>query len=84
MSREELLRIRKEKLRKEIESAKRILKSGIEPLRIADQFIDDTFKLIENGIISRNPNADLEEIQNLVRQNLVLKDKIKLLRKKRG
>jgi hypothetical protein len=59
LTRKELYYIRKEKLKREIESAKRVLERGIEPLKIADQFIHNTFKLIEDEIIRRNPGLDL-------------------------
>ena len=81
LSREELLFIRKEKLKREIESAKRILESGIEPLKIADQFIHDTFKLIEEGIKRRNPDVNSEGVKKKVKDNLALIDKIKSYKK---
>ncbi len=83
LSREELLFIRKEKVKLEIESAKRILECGIEPLKIADQFIHNSFKLMEDGIIKRNPEANTEEIKNIIKKNLALKEKIKSFKKKR-
>jgi len=81
LTRKELYYIRKEKLKKEIESAKRVLERGIEPLKVADQFIHNTFKLIEDGIISRNPEISPKEVSKIVKKNLALIEKIKSLRK---
>ncbi len=82
LSRKELYSIRKDKLLREIESAKRLIESGIEPLKVADKFIHNTFKLIEDGIIIRNPGLSPEEVQKKVRENLELIDKIKFHRKR--
>ena len=61
-SRDELDQIRKKKLKMAIISAKRILQKG-KVLEIADKFIHETIKLMENGIIKRNPNLTQKEIQ---------------------
>ena len=82
LSREELLLIRKEKVKLEIASAKRILESGVEPLKVADQFIHNSFKLMEDGIIKRNPKANSEKIKKIVKANLALMEKIKSFKKK--
>ena len=84
LSRQELYSIRKDKLLREIEAAKRLIESGIEPLKVADEFIHDTFKLMEYGIIRRYPELNPKEVKKKVRENLVLIEKIKSLRKKRG
>ena len=74
----------KDKLLREIEAAKRLIESGIEPLKVADEFIHDTFKLMEDGIIRRYPELNPKEVKIKVRENLVLIEKIKSLRKRRG
>ena len=82
ITKEELFALRKEKLRKEIESAQRLLKKGIEPLKIADQFIHDMFKLMEDGISRRNPHLNKNEVRQKIRDNLKLAENIKSHRKR--
>jgi hypothetical protein len=83
LSRDSLALIRKEKLLKEIESARKLLEQGIEPLKVADQFFHDTFKIIEQGIIDKNPEFTKEEIKQKVLENINFANKIKS-RRKRG
>lgn len=56
ITRNELYSIRKEKLQREIYAAKRLLQKKIEPIEIADTFIHNMIKIMEDGISSRNPN----------------------------
>ena len=82
LSRKELYSIRKEKLRKEIESAKNLSVKGIDPLKVADEFIHNIFKLMEDGISRRNPELNTKEIHQKIRESLAIKEKIKSLRKR--
>lgn len=77
ISRKELYLIRKEKLLKEIQSAKRLMEKDVEPLRIADEFIHGMFKLMEDGITRRNPNLSKKEIDKKIREILTFTEKIK-------
>ncbi len=82
ISRDSLYLIRKEKLLKEIESARRLLEQGIEPLKVADQFIRDTFRIVEQGIIEKNPELTKKEIKQIVLENMAYMNKIKSHRKR--
>lgn len=80
-TRDELYLIRKQKLKNEILSGKKLLKN-IEPLKIADEFIHNIFKLMENGFFKRNSNLNQEEIQKMIRNSLLISKKIEGLRKR--
>ncbi len=80
-SRNELDSIRKKKLKIEILSAKRLLKNT-ELLKIADQFIHNSFKIMENGFIKRNPTLNQDEIKKKIRESLLFSQKIEKLRKR--
>ncbi|NVM36242.1 MAG: hypothetical protein HWN81_11660 [Candidatus Lokiarchaeota archaeon] len=82
LSQENLLLIRKEKLRKNIESASRLLNTKKEPLEIADLFIHNTFKLVEDGILNRFPHMNAEEVKEKVKESLVLSAKLKKVKKR--
>ena len=82
LSRDSLYLIRKEKLLKEIESARRLLKQGVEPLKVADKFIRDTFRIVEQGIIEKNPELTKKDIKQKVLENLAYANKIKSHRKR--
>ncbi|MBY8981496.1 MAG: hypothetical protein KGD57_00985 [Candidatus Lokiarchaeota archaeon] len=77
ISKHNLFLIRKEKLKKEILSAKRILQDKREPLDVADDFISNTFKLIEESTKKRNPNLSDQEIFLKIKSNISLFTKIK-------
>ncbi len=81
-SRNELFFIRKEKLKIGIISAKKLLGHS-EPLKVADEFIHDIIELMENGLKGRFPNLNREEVQKMIKNNLLLSKKIKKS-KKRG
>ena len=83
ISREKLAEIIKEKLKKEIESARRLLKSGIEPLKVADGFIHDIFKMMEEGFYRRNPNLSIEEINLKIDDNIRFIERLKRNKKRR-
>jgi hypothetical protein len=82
LSRDSLYLIRKEKLLKEIESARRLLEQGIEPLKVADQFIHDTFRIVEQGIKEKYPKWTKNEIKQKVLEIIANANKIKSLRKR--
>ena len=73
---------RKEKLLKEIETARKLLEEGIEPLKVADNFFHDTFKIIEQGIMDNNPEFTIEEVKKKVRENINFAYKIKSHRRR--
>ena len=81
-TRKELYSIRREKLRKEIESAKNLSDKGIEPLKVADEFIHNIFKLLEDGISRRNPELNTREVHQKIRERLAIIEKIKSFRKR--
>jgi lipoate-protein ligase A len=72
-----LLEIRKEKLRAEIETAKRIKEKGINPIDVLDELVAELFKLMEIGIIEKHPNLNEKELLSLVRQQIQLNEKYK-------
>jgi len=82
-SKEELTEIRKEKLRTEIESATRILQSGIEPLEVADSFFHDTLHILEEGLRNRNPGLSDKEVTQKIEDSLNFIKKIKSKRPRR-
>ena len=82
ISQKNLLLIRKEKVRKNIESACRLLNTGKEPLEIADLFIHSIFKIVEDGMLNRFPQLSMEDVKEKVKENLALS--IKLKKSKRG
>ena len=77
LTREELYSIRKEKLRTEIEAAKRLLQKKIEPIEIADNFFHNTIKIIEDGILSRNPYLTREDLYQRIVENFNIAENIK-------
>lgn len=77
IARNELYLIRKEKLRKEIDAAKRLLEKKVEPIEIADNFIHNMIKIIEDGISSRHPDLKPEEIYQKTVENFIIAEKIK-------
>jgi len=81
-SRKELGLIRKEKLRKEIASAKRLLNENIEPLQIADEFLHGVIILMQDEIYRTNPNLNQKEILQKLRDNAAFLEKLKKLRKR--
>ncbi len=82
VSQDILFKIRKEKIHIEIESAKKIINSGVEPLTIADNFLHSVFLLLKNGILERDPNIDIEAVNKMIRKNMLLTMHIKSLQKK--
>jgi len=77
ISRKELYKIRKKKIKDEITAAKRILKRDIEPLEIADKFLHESFKLMKEGLSNQYPDLSEEQLNQKIRQILSLQEKIK-------
>ncbi|MHA1729316.1 MAG: hypothetical protein ACTSWY_11370 [Promethearchaeota archaeon] len=82
LNRDELYSIRKEKLRKEIEAARRILNQKIKPLQIADELIHDSFELLRDGILNQFPGLKEKELHQKIKKNLLLRTKFKLKKKR--
>ncbi len=82
ISRSNLHKLRKKKIKDEIEAAIRLLKRDIEPLEIADKFMYNNFKLMKDGISNRYPELTEKEIELKIIETLSFTEKIKSLRKK--
>lgn len=82
ISRNNLYLLRKQKVKKEIEAAKRLIKKDVDILEIADKFIHEVFELMKEGISMRNVKLSEEEIQKIVRNNVTFKEKIRSNRKR--
>ncbi|TFF86066.1 MAG: hypothetical protein EU551_02700 [Promethearchaeota archaeon] len=76
-TRNELFEIRREKLRLELAAARRLLKSNVEPLLIADKFIHDAYVLLKDGLRRRYPDLDEEAINQKIRNQSELYYKLK-------
>lgn len=83
LSRKNLEEIRREKLRKEIESAKRVLQSGVEPLKVADEFIHDIFKIMEEGFYRRYPNLSEGQISQKIEDTMSFAERLRGKRQRR-
>jgi hypothetical protein len=77
-----LIKVRKEKIKKEIKSAKKIVKSEIEPLTIADRFFHSMVLLLKNGILTRFPDLDNEALKKMIKKNLNISLQIKTFKLK--
>ncbi len=82
ISRNNLFLLRKQKVQKEIEAARRLLEKNIDVLEIADKFIHNVFELMKDGISSRNVNLTEEEIRQKIRNNISFREKLKSNRKR--
>jgi len=82
ISRDQLFLLRKQKVKKEIEAAKRLLKRKIDILEIGDNFIHSMFELLKDGISSQNNNLTEEEINQQIRNIMLFEEKLKLKRKR--
>ncbi|MHA1670160.1 MAG: hypothetical protein ACTSV5_06220 [Promethearchaeota archaeon] len=82
ISKNNLFLLRKQKVQKEIEAAKRLIEKNVDILEIADKFIHNTFELMREGISNRNVDLTEEEIQQQIRKNLSFKEKIKASKKR--
>lgn len=81
-SRKYLFLLRKQKIQKEIEAARRLIKNNADILEIADKFIHNTFELMKDGIFNRNPDLTEVEIHQQIKDNILFKEKLKTIRKK--
>ena len=81
-SKDNLFMLRKQKIQKEVEAARKLIEKNVDILEIADKFIHSTFKLMSDGILNKNVNLTEEEIQQQIRNNISFKDKIKAIRKR--
>jgi len=81
-SKDNLFILRKQKIQKEIEAARKLIEKNVDILEIADKFIHSTFKLMTDGILNKYVNLTEEEIQQQIRNNISFKDKIKTIRKR--
>jgi len=77
LTKEEILAMRKEKLQAQILSARRVLKSGIEPLEIADAFYRDIIEEITCKFRRETQEISDREIIEKVRENFSIHDQIK-------
>jgi len=82
ISRRTLYLLRKQKIQKEIEAARRLIKRDIDTIEIADKFIHSTFELMKDGISKRNITLTEVEILNKIRENISINEKLKLKRKR--
>ena len=81
-SRDTLYLLRIQKIQKEIEAAKRLIKRNFDNLEIADKFIHNSFELIKDGISLRNEDLTEEEIHNIIKKNIAFTIKLKSNRKR--
>jgi len=82
ISRNELFQLRKQKVKKEIEAARRLIEKNVDILEIADNFIHSIFELMRDGISNRNADLTEEEIQQRIRNNISFKKKLKVIKKR--
>ena len=76
ISREELFKIRKKKVKDQIIAARKVLAQNIEPLEVADIFISSSFKLMKEGLSRRYPELSPKELAKKLQNHLSLKQKI--------
>lgn len=81
--RQKVSELRREKLRREIESAKRLLQSGMEPLKVADGFFHELFNIRLEGIQKRYPDLTEEERLQKIEATLAFSQKLKSKRLRR-
>ncbi|NHI94318.1 MAG: hypothetical protein EAX96_17635 [Candidatus Lokiarchaeota archaeon] len=82
-SKEELIKVRKEKLKREINSAQKLIKKKIEPLEIADIFFHDIMKLLESGIYEASPDINQEQFFEELRKKIIFNQNLKNIKRKR-
>ena len=79
---QELLHLRKQKVKNEIETARRLEARGIHPLDVLDDLIQAVTDLMRVGILENNPNASEKEILKEMRDRIAITNRIKKQRKK--
>ena len=82
ISKRNLYILRRQKVQKEIEAARRLIKNKVDILEIADNFIHSMFELMKDGMSIRNAELSEEEIHQKIRNNLSYKQKLKSMRKR--
>ena len=82
-SKEDLIKIRIEKLKREINSARRLIKSQVEPLEIANNFLHDIYEFVELGVLRRNPDVPKDKLAEIIRENIIFNKNLKNSRKRR-
>ena len=82
ISKRNLYLLRKQKVQKEIEAARRLIKNKVDILEIADKFIHNVFELMKDGMSIRNAELSEEEIHQKIKKNLFFKEKLKSMRKR--
>jgi len=80
MSKKQLFLLRKQKVQKEIEAARRLIEKNVDILEIADKFIHSTYELMKEGISTRNVELSEEALQQLIRNNISFKKKLKAIK----
>ncbi|MHA1292096.1 MAG: hypothetical protein ACTSQJ_05445 [Promethearchaeota archaeon] len=78
-----ILKIRRKKIQDQINSAIRILNSGIEPLEIADNFLSESMLLLKEWMIKRYPKLSDRGIRQKIRENQDFYFKLKNNRKRK-
>ena len=73
----DILQIRRQKLRNEIESARRIRERGLHPLDVLDELISGMTGLMRIGILKESPNATEEQILKKMRELAKLNKKVR-------
>jgi hypothetical protein len=81
-SKDNLFLLRKQKIQKEIEAARRLIEKKVDILEIADNFIHNTFKLMSDGILNRDDKLTEEDIKQRIKNNISFKDKLKAIKKR--
>lgn len=82
-SKEELIKIRIEKLKREINSARRLIKKQVEPLEIANKFLHNISEFVELGVYRRNPGIEKDDLTKILRDNIIFNKNLKNSRKRR-
>ncbi|MHA1105033.1 MAG: hypothetical protein ACTSPN_04835 [Promethearchaeota archaeon] len=80
ISRDDLFLLRKQKVQKEIEAARRLIEKNVDILEIADKFIHSIFELMREGISSRSLDLTEEEIQQQIGKNISFKKNLKTIK----
>ena len=82
ITRDNLYLLRKQKVQKEIEAARRLIKNDVDILEIADKFIHSVFEIMKEGMSNRNTELSEEEIQKKIRNNLSFSERLKSMRQR--
>jgi signal transduction histidine kinase len=66
-----------DKIRLELETMRRIRKSGVHPLDVLNQMLNDMYELARIGIRKKYPHATPEEVEQKLREKIDFYYKIK-------